>query len=710
MQFRGSVALPSLMVCFLAVSVAGPGMAQESEKSGREQGEPALRAGRVVFTDSGGLWEDAIPLAGGWRFSPGLVEPERLTSIADLPELFPRVVNVPGQWEPSGPGDTGAGTYAAVIVLPETRPSLALRVRRLATASRIYWNGNLIYRAGRPALEPERAEPTWQPAVVPLNSVRRENTLIVQISNYSERRGGMVNPLQLGEVSTLFEARQRTLLLNLFLLGVLLTMAVYHVFLYLYRRSEAAPALFAIVSFILATRIGFTDELLIREIIPQLSHQVVTRVNYLTISSLVLVFPRFMLSLFRASKEWWFWRAIAFGSILYSAVTVAAPLHVFIRALPLFQGFTIIAGTGLVVVVGQAILRREEGAWLFFIGFLAFFLTVIFDILRDNFIFRDNFGESFISLSPFGLAVFTILQAVVLTKQFAGALSRSEQLTESLSLINESLRRFVPKEFLNLLRKESITDIELGNHTEEAMAVMFLDIRSFTSLSEELSPTENFAFINSFLSRMGPVVRRHGGFVDKYVGDGIMALFPNAMNDAVAAAVELRRELQVYNGLRNNSGYKPVDFGIGIHAGGLMLGTIGESQRMDSTVISSVVNLASRLEGVTKEFGCGVVISERVAEQVGKETWEMRYLGAVSVKGASRPVHAYEVFEGEGEEIRARRRASKAAFEAGVRAALREEHQEALTRFHTALELSPDDPSVDHYIRQLRAIADAGAV
>ena len=281
-------------------------------------------------------------------------------------------------------------------------------------------------------------------------------------------------------------------------------------------------------------------------------------------------------------------------------------------------------------------------------------------------------------------------------------------LTESLSRMNDSLRRFVPDEFLGFLHKEDISGVQLGDHTEEWMAVLFLDIRSFTKFSESLSPEENFDFINSFLGQMGPVVRGHGGFVDKYLGDGFMALFPGSIEDAVASAVDLRRELRVYNESRAADGFPPIDFGIGIHAGNLMLGTVGEQMRMDGTVMSSVVNLASRLEGLTKEFGIGIAVSQYVADTVGEGAEYMRYLGHVSVKGAREPVAVYEIFEGEDEDIRTRRASSRAAFEAGARCAVEGKYAEALSEFRRALQQCPDDPALDYYLRLLGNSSPAG--
>jgi class 3 adenylate cyclase len=147
----------------------------------------------------------------------------------------------------------------------------------------------------------------------------------------------------------------------------------------------------------------------------------------------------------------------------------------------------------------------------------------------------------------------------------------------------------VPKELLSLLGKDSALDVQLGDQVEKAMTVLFSDLRDFTSLSESLKPEENFNLLNSYLGQMAPIIRRNGGIIDKYIGDAIMALFPKTPFQAFEAAQTMRKKLQNYNAGRARAGYKPLEMGIGLHFGNLMLGTIGERSRMDGTVISDVV-------------------------------------------------------------------------------------------------------------------------
>jgi class 3 adenylate cyclase len=106
--------------------------------------------------------------------------------------------------------------------------------------------------------------------------------------------------------------------------------------------------------------------------------------------------------------------------------------------------------------------------------------------------------------------------------------------------------------------------VQLGNHVQREMTILFSDIRDFTSLSEKMPPDENFNFINSYLGKMEPVISQNHGFIDKYIGDGIMALFPNA-DDAVRGAIVMLKTLSEYNKKRQEAGYKPIKIGIGLN-------------------------------------------------------------------------------------------------------------------------------------------------
>ncbi len=214
-----------------------------------------------------------------------------------------------------------------------------------------------------------------------------------------------------------------------------------------------------------------------------------------------------------------------------------------------------------------------------------------------------------------------------------------------LKATNKAYSRFVPIEFLELLGHQSILDVKLGDQVRKEMTILFADICSFTTLSEKMSPEENFNFLNSFLEKMSPIIRVNKGVIDKYIGDCIMALFPENPLDAIQSAVQMLEALKYYNIEREKNKQFPVNIGIGIHSGSLMLGTIGEKERMESTVISDVVNVASRLEGLTRDFKTDIIISEDTIKWIPQihELYSLRYLGKVKVKGKSQTIPVYEL-------------------------------------------------------------------
>jgi signal transduction histidine kinase/class 3 adenylate cyclase/CheY-like chemotaxis protein len=261
--------------------------------------------------------------------------------------------------------------------------------------------------------------------------------------------------------------------------------------------------------------------------------------------------------------------------------------------------------------------------------------------------------------------------------------------------------RFVPHNFLKFLDKESILDVKIGDQVQKEMTVMFSDIRSFTTLSETLSPQETFNFVNAYLSRVSPLIREHKGFIDKYIGDAIMALFPEAAGDAVQTAMAMQKEVTKYNQYRQQKGEIPISIGIGLHTGNLMLGTVGESERMETTVIADAVNLASRLEGLTKLYGAGILISEHTLLQLEDlQTYQYRFLDRVRVKGKNEPVAVYEIYDENLETSAKLKTQTRPKFEEAAVMYYRQSFEKAQSMFAEILTLNPQDKAAMLYIKR----------
>ncbi len=217
---------------------------------------------------------------------------------------------------------------------------------------------------------------------------------------------------------------------------------------------------------------------------------------------------------------------------------------------------------------------------------------------------------------------------------------------DELKRLTESFARFFPPEYLKFLNKESVTHIQLGDHISKEMAVMFSDIRSFTTLSESMTPKESFDFLNAYLRQVAPGIRAHDGVIVKFLGDGVMAVFPNSVDDAVEAGIDKFNRVQEYNCQRQAEGFLPIAIGMGIHVGHMMVGIVGEHNRIQGDALSDNVNLTARLEGLTKFYGVSLVISEDVLNRLTyPENYLVRFLDRVIVKGRTEAVGIYEILD-----------------------------------------------------------------
>jgi len=278
---------------------------------------------------------------------------------------------------------------------------------------------------------------------------------------------------------------------------------------------------------------------------------------------------------------------------------------------------------------------------------------------------------------------------------------------EHMERANQVYSSFVPREFLTLLERDNILDVQLGDQVQTEMCILFSDIISFTSLSEQLGPSDSFRFINAYLSWISPIIRMNFGFIDKYSGDSIMALFPTTADDAVEAAVGMQQAMAQFNEKFIAPGAPPVQIGVGVHSGELMLGVVGEAERMETTVISDAVNVASRLERLTRRYGVGLVVSEQVMGKLTtRDQYQFRALDKVQIRGRSEPLVIYEIFAGDPDELVERKLATQADYEEALRLYYDRKFTQANLLIAQALARDPEDQVLHfHQARIAEAVA-----
>jgi len=280
---------------------------------------------------------------------------------------------------------------------------------------------------------------------------------------------------------------------------------------------------------------------------------------------------------------------------------------------------------------------------------------------------------------------------------------------EAMRRVYDIAAKFVPYEFIGSLGHKVITDVRLGDQVEKVVTVLFTDIRDYTALSEKMTPEENFQFVNAYNERMGPIIKRHKGFINQYLGDAIMALFPENGENTLAAAIEMQRNIREFNTGRKAHHLPQIRMGIGMHTGRLIMGITGDKDRLDASTISDTVNTASRIENLTKHYHASILLSEFTVAQIAQpELFHLRYLGRVQVKGKQSSIGIYECFSSDSDEQVEKKEATLAAFNEALHFYLNKSFEKATKAFQAVVTANPDDRTAHFFLAKAAANHEQG--
>jgi class 3 adenylate cyclase len=654
-----------------------------------------------------------VRLDGNWNFYWNeFKSPDEILQEQNLSNF---TMKVPGSWndflvDGKKVGGSGYGTYALRILLPASLKGkiLTLKIPHMGTAYRLYVDNKLLAQNGIVGKSHEEMKPQYLSLTRSFIVSDESILLTVHISNFHHRKGGIrFDSFYLGKEEQLQTLQAQSTIYTFFLMGSLIIMTIYHLGLFFLRKEDTAALVFGIFCFLVAARLFFVGDVWITTFFPNIDWSWMYKLEYL---SLYLTAPTFSLFTYFVFKKEFHKKVLYTSLIIYavfSFLVLFTKPSIFSLSLTFFQGFAVLNTLYAFYVIIMEVRNKKEGAIAALIGFSFFVLTIINDLLFNNEIVVTGYGN----LLPFGVFLFIFSQSFILSQIFSNAFKSVNVLSNNLSLTNAAYSRFVPVEFLKYLNKKSIMDIQLGDQMQKEMAILFSDIRSFTDLSEKLTPKENFNFLNSYLKRMSPVIQKNNGFIDKYIGDAIMALFPGDVEDAINAAVDMQKELRIYNQHRLKLGYDPIKVGCGIHTGNLMLGIIGADDRMEGTVIADSVNVASRIEGLTKVYDASILISDVILSKVkDSNLFHYRYIDKVKVKGKTEYTVIYEVYDGQPDFLIELKNQTKEFFEKGITLYYDRNFKEAIPAFLRVMEINPNDVASTIYLKRAKYYLENGIV
>ncbi len=649
--------------------------------------------------------EGSIRLDGDWEFYWNqLLEPNDF-KVENIHKPS-GVIKVPGIWNGYKIGQeklkgNGYATFRLKVKLKDANKKYALKIITMSNSYKLWVNDEMIASNGVIGADKKTNVPEYKSQVVPFNADSNSVQFVVQVSNFYHWKGGIWHPIKMGDYSSIQKERDTRVILEIFLFGCLFIMAVYHFGAFSLRKEDTSTLFFGLMCFAVSMRSLFTGENIISIMVPDMNWFLARKIEFILTFVSVPAYSSFSRSLY--PKEWnrfIYWTITVFGFWLCIFV-VFTPVNIYTFGSYIFTVYSFLSSLYIIYVFIKATLRKREGSELFLATSLFFLLTVVNEILNQTEVVHTGL------YLPVGLLIVVFAQSYILSSRSASAFRTTE-------VYARTFQKFVPKQFLARIAKEGIGSIKPGNAEKGEITVLFSDIRSFTTISEKMSADEVFNMLNEYLSFVEPPIRANHGFVDKYMGDGIMALFEktgeeSSASNTLIAALEMQEALGKYNSLRIEQSKFPLEMGIGIHTGQVIIGTLGGNERMDSTAIGDAVNLCSRIEGMTKMYGVQILVSgHSISLLDNKSDFLFRFVDYVVAKGKTEPVGIWEVIGRKADPGLEVKKEMLEVYEMGMQRMRDQQIAAALEAFKKCIQMIPNDKVSSIYIQRCEDILKNG--
>ena len=617
-------------------------------------------------------------LESGWEFYPRKT-PQELYEIlkkspatnsdspaATLPkdsvsseEIQSYTVTVPSYWNSifaatDHPTPDNYGCYHYQLKNLNTHKKYALFTKDSpGTSCAVYINGKLSAQTGNPfeILKPksQRTKSSCS-QVLPLYvefspDVDGTADIIFFVSNYFYRKGGLWDTVFFGSSETITQLYNIFLIFTAIISGVLIFIGLLNILQFLINTKRKEHFFLGVTATVFALRVATAGFSLITILIPVLPSEIEIKLEYLTLWLAPLTILHMLYVLYPTNKKYiifkWLnekiFRCTFFGVCYGLGVTsLILPAYFANRMVPILQiAFGCIA-VYVVFYIIRNIVRKKKYCYYHLIGCLFLIVGGILDIFYTK--SKDLLP---ISLFPFFLMLFIFVQLILLATIQNDVYKETVKISANLQKLNEAYLRFVPNEFLKLLNKDSIVNVQAGDYADVEMCIMFSKLK-ITSTTNTTSLDDHFVIFNEFLKQASPIIKKHGGFVSKFLSGGFMELFPSSQKDAIYAALEIKKCVQQFANSKLCVAHK-INVGIGIHYGKMIAGTLGEEGRLDDTVISDTVNTVARIESVCERLEKNIIVSQNFEAVIKEENFSYEKLESITVKGKSKPLELYEI-------------------------------------------------------------------
>lgn len=475
-----------------------------------------------------------------------------------------------------------------------------------------------------------------RPLYIPLNLVAGKNILEFKIKNYTDIYSGFRNIPYLGSYNFMLKKYEINILKDTLFTGAAFIMFIFFFILFVNYKKDRSTLYFSLLCLNLSIRSLVTNDKIIFDYIPNLPYWIIIKFEYLTIYMLpilILMFIKYYFNSVYFNKIFNFAKIIG---ILLPLSTLLLPPQFFIKILIPFYIYTGLSGIYAVMVLLYYRKNKIEDAGKILLAISSLALAALFDIM----IILFSFSERLIMTNA--MVIFILFMSFIVSRRETKKEKKINILSIDNIKVNDFLSKFVPNEFIKTMGVGDISQIKRGDGVEKSMVVLFSSIKDFQKELKVYKAEETIELLNTTYDIIAPIISENNGFIDKFIDETVMALFPGKVEDAIESVMQIQKKLDIYN--NNNISKKPLIMRSGIHVGMQFIGIVGDKNRVDATVISKVVNTASRINDFTSKIDRDILISEDVYIQLEDvEKYNSMYMGSVKLKGKENFIGIYSI-------------------------------------------------------------------
>ena len=623
----------------------------------------------LLFTISTSLFAEndinLIRLDGKWELFLKKT-PEQTFILIDKKQPADFMCEVPGDWNKeikafglTAPETYGCYRYVYEKLQPDKEYAIFMN-ESPGTSSAIYINRKKTAQSGNPfpLASPDFSEKLN--SYVKSNSVSKpilctfypdkngNAEIIIFVSNYFYRKGGLWDTVFFGTSKIISQFNTLSLVLYSIIIGSLLFISLLNIVQFLFNHKRIEYLYLGLASLVFALRVGTAGYSSFSILFPKMPLEIIAKLEFLALWVAPISILQMLFSIYPSKTRFIVFKFIKEKALRHSIITILAVLGILSLVLPAYYSNRLVPvmqiGMGIialyVVIFSISNLIKQKKYSLY--NFLSYFTLCIGAFVDTAYTKIKTLMP--ISLFPFFIVIFVVIQIIMLAAIQNDVYKTTTKASNDLKRLNEAYLRFVPKEFLQLLNKDSITKTKLGDYSNIEMSIIFSKVDIECKKSEP-SLEDHFVIFNEYLKLVSPIIKKYDGFVSKFLSGGFMALFPNSELDAVRTALEINDCVKRFNQSDICKNYEINPY-IAVHYGKMIIGTIGEEGRLDDTVISDTVNTAARIESVCERLKKNIIIShslEKLMSQNNTLQYEIKELEAMYVKGKEKPLQLYEL-------------------------------------------------------------------